>query len=92
MKEHMVVHYIPTAEGHQVKNYFVDHKIDLLTSERLRQDYHRADFAGVVDNLYNIEDLTLIDYNRLEMWNFAEMKNGGKTVLIIRDPYNFSRL
>jgi len=89
MKEHMVVHYVPNSNGHEVKNYFVDHKIDLAASNKLRQEFHNSDFSRVVDNLYNIEDLTLEDYNRLEMWNFAEMKNGGKTILIVRDPYNF---
>jgi len=90
MKEHMAVHYHYNGHSHDVKNYFVDHKIDLAKSEALRHEFHNdADFSKVVDRLYNIEDLTLADYNRLEMWNFKELTPDGKTVLIVRDPYNF---
>jgi hypothetical protein len=89
MKEHMMVHYRYNGAEHEVKNYFVDHKIDFTASEALRKEFYDADFSEVVDNIYNIEDLTFDDYNRLRMWDFEEMKDGGKTVLIVRDPFNF---
>ena len=89
MKEHMVVHYKYNGATHDVKNYFIDHKIDLSASKRLRGEYHAADFGKVKERLYNIEDLSLSEYTHLQMWNFAEMGENSRTILILRDPFNF---
>tara|TARA_Y100000034_G_scaffold50804_1_gene62537 strand:+ start:767 stop:1564 length:798 start_codon:yes stop_codon:yes gene_type:complete len=89
MKEHMVVHYKFNGAGHDIKNYFVDHKIDLDKSQQLRREFYQADFNDAQEKLYNIEDLSIAEYNERKMWNFGELANNSKTFLILRDPFNF---
>ncbi len=89
MKEHMVVHYECNDGKHDVKNYFVDHKFDFENSERLKSDFYKADFSKVVDKIYNIEDLTIREFDQRKMWDFEGMGKNSKTVVILRDPFNF---
>ena len=89
MKNHMVVSYIFNGKNHEIKNYFVDHKIDLNKSEQLRQEFENTQFTNIVDNIYNIEDLSFEQYDHQRMWEFEEVKDNCKNILIMRDPYNF---
>jgi hypothetical protein len=89
MKEHMVVHYEFTGKSHNIKNYFVDHKLDFDASEKLKKEYYQADFSNVKDTIYNIEDLTIKEYDQRKMWNFEGMGKDSKTIIILRDPFNF---
>lgn len=89
MKQHMVVHYEYENENHKITNFFVDHKIDLQESRRLQTLFQNSEFPNIKDRLYNIEDLSIEEYNKLEMWNFEQLKNNSKSILILRDPFNF---
>tara|TARA_R100001509_G_scaffold165380_1_gene146754 strand:+ start:12694 stop:13488 length:795 start_codon:yes stop_codon:yes gene_type:complete len=89
MKEHMVVHYRYAGQNHDIKNYFVDHKFDPKNSKELREQFYKADFSDVVDKIYNIEDLTIREFNQRQMWDYEDMGANSKSIIILRDPYNF---
>ena len=89
MKKHMVVSYQFNGIEHDIKNFFCDHKIDLEKSRQLAQEFDKTDFSSTEHYIYNIEDLSLAEFKKHQMWTFDGMQENGKTILILRDPFNF---
>ena len=87
MRDNFVVYY--DNKNNNIKNYFFDHKINPNKNRMLNQELKNDTFKDVDFKMYNIEDLSLTKYIQNGMDDFKQVKDNGKVIIILRDPFNF---
>jgi len=87
MHNNMVIYYDNINKN--VTNYFMDYKIDPIKARSLETKLNNTKFNNIVSKFYNIEDLSLQEFMKNRMSSFKQMKNNGKVIIILRDPFNF---
>ena len=62
--------------AHTVKNFAFDWKIDIVLNRKLQQEFAYANFSGVNNFIYNVEDFDLTVWNTLGFDNSARSVSG----------------